>query len=78
MKKSLIAASIAVSLFASSCLGPNKYFNDLRDWNTTVSENRWVNEAVFLGLLIIPVYPIVLWADYIIFNSIEWWSGDDK
>ena len=42
-----------------------------------VSENRWVNEAVFLGMNIIPVYGVCLFADYIVLNSIEWWTGEN-
>ena len=75
MKKALVAGILSLGLF-SSCLGPNKWFNGLHDWNYGVSENRWVNEAVFLGLVIIPVYGIALLGDYIISNSIEWWNND--
>ncbi len=77
MKKSFIAASLALGLFGASCLGPNKTFNGVHDWNMKVSENRWVNEAVFLGMNIIPVYGFCLFADYIVFNSIEWWTGEN-
>jgi hypothetical protein len=77
MKKSLIAASLALGLFGASCLGPNKAFNSVHDWNMKVSENRWVNEAVFVGMVIIPVYQVCLLADYVVINSIEWWSGEN-
>jgi hypothetical protein len=77
MKKSLIAASLALGLFGASCLGPNKAFNSVHDWNMKVSDNRWVNEAVFLGMNIIPVYGVCLFADYIVLNSIEWWTGSN-
>ena len=76
MKKCFLAASLALALTTTACLGPNNYFEGLRDWNQEVSENRWVNEAVFIGLNIIPVYGIVYMADIVIFNSIEWWNGD--
>ena len=36
-----------------------------------------VNELAFLGLNIVPVYPLCLFGDYIVFNSIEFWSGDN-
>ncbi len=78
MKKSLIAASLALGLFGASCLGPNKTFNKVHDWNMTVTSNRWGNEAVFLGLTICQVYSLCLFADYVVFNSIEWWSGDES
>lgn len=77
MKKCFIAASLALGLFGASCLGPNKLFNDVHEWNKGFHDNRWVNEAVFLGLNIIPVYQVCLFVDYIVLNSIEWWGGDN-
>ena len=71
-KKLFLAAALAVGL--SSCLGPNKTFNDLNDWNDQVTENEWANEAVFIGLNIVPVYSLAYLADIVVFNSIEFWS----
>jgi len=73
MKKTLIAAALT-GLLAASCLGPNKTFNSLHEWNMGVSDNRWANEAVHLAFWILPVYPIALLIDIIVTNSIEWWS----
>jgi hypothetical protein len=73
VKKTLIASVLSLGLF-SACLGPNKYWNKLHDWNMSVSENRWANEGIFLVFTIIPVYGITYLADIVIFNSIEWWS----
>jgi len=77
MKKSILAAALGLSLLGSSCLGPNNAFNSLNHWNHNVTESKWANEAIFLGLIIIPVYPIVLWGDYLIFNTIEFWGGEN-
>lgn len=77
VKKILIASVLSLGLF-SACLGPNKYWNKLHDWNMTVNENRWVNEGIFLVFTIIPVYGFTYLADIVIFNSIEWWSGKDE
>lgn len=77
MKTKLVAGLLGLSLLTTSCLGPNNAFNSLNHWNHNVSESKWVNELVFLGLIIIPVYPLFLWGDYIIFNSIEFWGGEN-
>jgi hypothetical protein len=74
MKKALIAAVVALGLF-SSCLGPNKLWNKLHDWNTSVTDQRWANEGIFLVLNIIPVYGVSYAVDIIVLNSIEWWTG---
>lgn len=74
MKKALLAAVLGVSLLSSSCLGPNNTWNKLHDWNKQVTSSKWGNEAVFIGLNIIPVYGVCYLADIIVFNSIEFWK----
>lgn len=75
MKKTFLAGVLALGLFGSSCLGPNNAFNSLHHWNDSVTENKWGNELIFLGLNIIPVYGLAYLADIVIFNSIEFWGG---
>ncbi len=74
-KKLILAAALTLGFGATSCLGPNQTFNDLNDWNQQVTDNAWANEAVFLGLNIVPVYSVAYMADLIVFNSIEFWDG---
>ncbi|MCE9594322.1 MAG: DUF3332 domain-containing protein [Planctomycetes bacterium] len=78
MKKTLSALAIAAALMCGSCYGPNKTWNNLHDWNGKVTDSKWGNEAVFLGLNIIPVYGVCYLADILIFNSIEFWKGEGK
>ena len=73
MKKTLIAAALSLGLLAS-CLGPNKTFHSVHDWNNEFSDNRWANEAMHVALWIVPVYQISLLADILVVNSIEWWK----
>ncbi len=78
MNKCIVACALALSVFATGCLGPNKTFQGLRDWNQKVTENKWANEGIFLGLNIIPVYGVCYLADLIVFNSIEFWNGEGE
>lgn len=75
VKCGLLAAVLATGLLGASCLGPNKAFNKLNDWNSKVTENKWANEAVFLVLNIIPVYGFAYLADIVVFNSLEFWGA---
>lgn len=77
MKKSLMAITLASSLLFSSCLGSFNAFNNLKDWNKGVSDSKFVNNLVFWGLNIIPVYGLFFLGDAIIFNVIEFWSGSN-
>lgn len=77
MRKSIMAVLLAASFLFSSCLGSFAAFNNLREWNEGVSDNKFVNNLVFWGLNIIPVYGLFFLGDTIIFNVIEFWSGSN-
>jgi hypothetical protein len=72
--KKLIAAA-ALTLGATGCLGPNNAFNSINNWNAEVSDSDVVNEALFIGMNIIPVYAFAYMGDVLIFNTVEYWSG---
>ena len=77
LTKLAATAAFAACLTSTSCIGPNHAYNSVASWNSTLTENKYVNELAFLGLNIVPVYPLCLFGDYIVFNSIEFWSGDN-
>ncbi len=77
MKKSILGAVLALGLTTTSCLGPNNAFENLHQWNRTVTDSKWANEGIFLVLTILPVYSLFYLADIIIFNSIEFWGMDN-
>ncbi len=72
-----MALVMAGALTFSSCLGSFRAFNNLKDWNQTVSDSKFVNNLVFWGLNIIPVYGLFFLGDTLIFNVIEFWSGSN-
>lgn len=77
MKKSFLAVALSSSLLFSSCLGSFQAFNNLKDWNQEITDNKFVNNLVFWGLNIIPVYGLFFIGDTLIFNVIEFWSGSN-
>ena len=76
MKKSIAAVALFASLTCTSCLGPDPAYSSIQNWNAKVTDQDWINECIFLGLNIIPVYPIALFVDILVFNTIGYWSGD--
>ena len=56
------------------CYGPFNLTRKLHKWNGEVG-SKWVQEGVFLCLVILPVYSFSSLADAIIFNSIQFWTG---
>ncbi len=82
MKKALLLAMTALvsATMMTGCIGGKNGFalaGNIYDWNCSASSERWVNEVIFLGMSIFYVYGISLLADAIIFNSIDFWTGEN-
>ncbi len=77
MKKITICITLSASILFSSCLGSFSAFNGLKDWNQDLTDSRFVNNLVFWGLNIVPVYGLFFLGDTLIFNVIEFWSGSN-
>lgn len=77
MKKTILAAALALGITTSSCLGPDNAYNSIKNWNAELSEQDWVNEIVFLGLTFIPVYGFALFLDVVVLNTVNYWTGDN-
>jgi hypothetical protein len=76
LKNAILSGVLAMGL-STSCLGPDNAYRSIRNWNANLSDQDWVNELVFLGITIIPVYGIALIGDVLIFNTINYWTGDN-
>ena len=76
MKKVMMALLMACIIFTASCTGPFKLTKRVHKWQTGF-EDRWVDEAAFLGCVILPVYSLSTLGDAIIFNSVEFWTGEN-
>jgi len=72
-----VALLVGSSFAFSSCLGSFTLFNSVSAWNQEVTGNKFINELIFIGLNIVPVYGIASLADVVIFNSIEFWTGEN-
>ena len=78
MTQRILAACLAAALVfgSSGCYGPFKLTKKLHAWNGQVGE-KWANEFVFLVLIWVPVYGLATLGDALIFNSIEFWTGEN-
>ena len=77
MRRVILAGALASTLFlAAGCLGPNNAQRGINNWNARVTDMNWLNEVLF----IIPlgfVQGIALMGDVLIFNTIDYWSGNN-
>ncbi len=69
--KIVALSAIAVSL--SGCVGSNAVTGMLMKFNVEAVDNRYARGG--LNMLLAPVYGITVAADYVIFNSLEFWTG---
>ena len=71
-KTSLVVALLSGCILFSSCIGSFKLWHGVKEWNESLG-NKYVNELVFIALT--PVYGIAGFADIVVLNSIEFWTG---
>ena len=69
------ALMIAAAFMLSSCIGSFQLTNKVKDWNESIGD-KFINEVVFLAFHIVPIYEICMFADGVVFNSVEFWTGE--
>lgn len=76
MKKTIkfSALLLAATIMFSSCIGSFQLTNKVFKLNKSIG-SKWVNELIFAACCILPVYEITLFADAVVLNSIEFWTG---
>lgn len=74
--KKFVLSGLMVSMLCG-CLGTSGLGAKVKKFNLEVVEHRWAREGVFLGLNILWVYRIASILDLLVFNSIEFWTGEN-
>ena len=73
----MLVGLLVLGLAASGCYGPFNLTRRLYKWNGEVSNEKWGKEVVFLILALTPVYGFATLADGVVFNSLEFWTGNN-
>ncbi|HPY81836.1 MAG TPA: DUF3332 domain-containing protein [Bacteroidales bacterium] len=63
-------------LMQTGCIGSFTLTNKVYDFNKNVG-NKFINEVVFLALVIVPVYEITFFVDAVVLNLIEFWTNSN-
>lgn len=74
--KKFIPVVLAACFLLTGCTGPFVLTQKVHEVQTGF-DNKWVNEVAFLVCVILPVYGIATFADAVIFNSVEFWTGEN-
>lgn len=76
IKMGAIAALLCGSICLSSCMGSFTLSKMVLDVNQTITGNKYVNNLLF-WVLGYPCYGIATFADAVLFNTIEFWTGSN-
>jgi hypothetical protein len=66
----------------TACYGPFNLTRNVYHFNSNVKgsgevSEKWMKEIVFFGMIVIPVYMFSALLDAFIFNSLQFWTGDN-
>ncbi len=76
MKSRLSRIALVVTVGAlAGCMGSFTLTKKLYGFNDTVTDSKIVNNVIFWGLNIVPVYSLAVTVDVVILNTIEFWTG---
>lgn len=76
LRRTAVLTVTTIGLVGSTgCFGSFQLTRKLYSFNKSVSPDKWVQELVFLGMNIVPVYSVVGLADALFANTVEFWTG---
>ena len=84
----IIRKAVAIAVMASfmsvtsACFGPFNLTRNVYHFNSGIKgsgevNEKWMKEILFFGMIVIPVYMFAALLDAFIFNSIQFWTGDN-
>jgi hypothetical protein len=74
-RAAVLTVTAGCLLGTSGCFGSFNLTRKLYGFNKSVSDDKFVQELVFLGLGLVQVYSIAAAIDAIVANSVEFWTG---
>jgi uncharacterized protein DUF3332 len=78
MKRTFLLTTFiaALALANASCYGSYGAFNKIHSWNGTATSSKVGNSLIHFVLWVVPVYELCLLGDWLIFNNIEFVTGN--
>lgn len=77
MKKHSSLALVVMVLGLAGCMGSFTLTKKLYGFNDTVTDSKVINNVIFWGLNILPIYEFAVLGDALILNTIEFWTGSN-
>ncbi len=74
--KRFIVIAVMLCFFTTGCTGSFALTKKVYNWHRS-NPDKWGDEIGFLICTLLPIYGISTFADAIVFNSIEFWTGEN-
>ena len=74
--KKIALAFMLIAIVGAGCTGTFQLTRQVYDFQTK-PDDKWVDEVLFLAFVIVPVYGAATFIDAVVFNSIEFWTGQN-
>ena len=74
--KRLLSILVLFVFVTTGCTGSFNLTKKVYNWHHS-NPDKWLDEGGFLVCILLPIYGISTFADAIVFNSIEFWTGDN-
>lgn len=74
--KRAVAGVVIAGMLASGCTGSFQLTRKVYNFHRAQTD-KWTDEIFFLVVTLIPVYSFATLADAVVFNSIEFWTGNN-
>ena len=74
--KKLVAMLVLFAFVLTGCFGSFNLTRKVYQFNKSQGD-KWVQEIVFIVMVVVPVYGISTFVDAIVFNSVEFWTGEN-
>lgn len=75
LKSVKLASAVFVASVLSGCVGSNAVTEKVMEVNVGAVDNRYARAG--LNMLMAPVYGIAISVDYLVVNSMEFWTGEN-
>ena len=78
LKRVMLGLMAATVLFATSgCYGSFTVTKKVYKWNGKATDNKFANSIIMWAFAIIPVYSTCMFIDFVVLNTIEFWTGSN-
>ncbi len=78
LKKTVLAlVAVSIMILATGCYGSFTLTKSVYKWNGKVTNDKFANSIVMWAMVIVPVYEFCAFVDFIVLNTVEFWTGSN-